>query len=133
MRVVKLIFILVFGLSLISFFGWKFYDSYYFLQTKESITIEFRYMEYACGGCDPNWNVQQVLNAPQLNKQYYDKDMEVHYNGLDLEDVLKDINWQCIICYGFKIKGKVKRSLNGHYRFIAEKYTYTINKSCCNN
>jgi hypothetical protein len=90
-------------------------------------------MEYACGGCDPNWNVQKVVNNTKLNKQYYDKDMEVFYRGRKMDDVLSEIDWKCIICYDFKVRGKVKKTLSGRYRFIAERYEYSKDKICCEN
>lgn len=88
-------------------------------------------MQYACGDCYPQWNVLKVYEDEKLNSRFYDKDMQVYYKGKKLDDVLKDDDWNCIICSKFIITGIAEKTLSNKFRFIANKYQLVKDKNCC--
>ena len=90
-------------------------------------------MQYACGDCFPQWNVDSVLDNDEKHQKFIDKDMQVFYKQKILDDQLGDVDWNCIICSGFYITGEVKKTLSEKYRVMAEKYNYNKDTACCNN
>jgi hypothetical protein len=132
MKTIKLTTVFLF-VGLLVFGGVKFYDSIYFDQARESITVEFRYMQYACGDCYPQWNVQKVIGDGKADSKYKGRDMQVYFQQKELYDILKTNDQNCIICFQFIVKGKVEKTLSGKYRFLADEYKMIKNEECCNN
>lgn len=114
--------------------GWKGYQNIYFSNVNNSITIKAHYIE-SCGDCPPVWSVDSVLNnRPKSYSYLIQKDMPVYYKNKTLEDqISRSANWNCIICSGIMITGKVRKTLSGKFKFIADsyKYDFTPDQECC--
>ncbi len=129
--------IFVFGLLLITVFlswaGYWFFNNRYFGQTDKQITMQFHYMQYACGDCYPQWNADSILGNQSKGVGFLDKDMLVYIKGEKLEEQLGNGNDDCIICCKFIITGKIGKTLSGRYRFDADAYKMIKDTACCNN
>jgi hypothetical protein len=133
MRKLKVIAVSILSLIVLAFLGGKFYFMYYFLQTPKSVTVEFRYIRYACGDCYPRWNVIKFNEDTKMNKSFYNKDMQIYYKGKKLDDVLNDEDWDCVICSKFIVTGKIEKTLSGKYKFLSDECKLIKDKSCCDN
>jgi len=129
---IRFLIVLLFG-SVLFYFGWKGYHNYFFSETQKAITLRFRLVEDACGGCFPPWNVDSVFDKDEKYQNFFKKDMEVIYHGKALEGQLSNIDGNCIICSRFFITGKIRKTLSGRYKLIADIYTLIKDTACCNN
>ncbi len=129
--------IIAISLLLISVFlswaGYWFFNNKYFAQTDKPITMQFHYMRYACGDCYPQWNADSIVEYQSNGVSFLNKDMQIYFKGIKLDDQLNERNWNCIICSQFFIKGKIGKTLSGRYRFDAEAYKIIKDTACCNN
>jgi hypothetical protein len=108
----------------------KFYNEVYFSKTNQDLTLKVHYIE-SCGDCPAVWKVDSVLGELNDSFQLINKEMFVIYKGKRLESQLGKINWKCILCSDFYVKGDVKNTLSGKYKFLAHNYNYTVNPNCC--
>ena|ERR1700741_4919179 len=115
--------------------GWRVYYGVYFSNIDNSIITKVHWIESSCGDCPVTWRVDSVLNNNSKSYSYLvGKDMPVFYKSQALEDQIgHEANWNCIVCSGIQIKGKVKKTLSGKFKFIADsyKYDYISTQECC--
>jgi len=122
--------------SALFYFGYKGYHNFYFSKTNKAITLRFRLVEDACGGCFPPWNVDSVFDRDGKYQNLLKKDIEIIYKGRRLEEQLKeqlnDIDGNCIVCSRFDVTGKVRKTISGKYKLMADIYTFVKDTACCN-
>jgi hypothetical protein len=99
----KLIVSILAGTLLVTLFiGFK---SHFQKQSRKA-NVKCRYMAYACGECEPQYKIVEVIKGFDLNKQkLINKDIKVVFKSSSLESKIDSLTQKCAICYDFLFYG----------------------------
>ncbi len=65
-------------------------------------------MAYACGECEPQYKIKQVLQAGKLREsELLDQDIRVDFKSSILEKQIDRATQECAICYDYYLEGEL--------------------------
>lgn len=85
------------------------------------IELTCSYQAYACGDCYPQFKIDTIIYDIDSNVEIGDN-IKIIYKDKELEEWIDS----CLICYNFKVKGKIHKKLwKNYYVLCAEDYSIT--------
>jgi len=96
----------------------------------EVVTVKCTYMMYACGDCQPQYNIVDVVSSSQEldSKRLIGRDIYVEFNKSSDQDLVD--NSKCIICHVFELTGTLNKEGNTHKLYV-ENSNITLIPDCC--
>lgn len=90
------------------------------------VRIKCHYMSYACGECQPQYNVDEILNSSdgKLDKsKVLGQDIKLVFKSPEEEKKIDAQVEKCIICYDYYV--------HGYLTFLTSKGYYILNVDTC--